>query len=250
MTTICPKVATLDFTHESLYNYRAPGEYPGSSLVFYNTTDTDAKEEGWFDYFDQPSKNAQRLVVTSAYLRKPSVHPDAQEANCGKGWNCTYTIDFDGPGYKCDEIANSSQQVQLDDPMPINMSQIAPEGDFVYKASLDLDDYVRPQIDSIDGHPKQKSPYPAELGVFTSEPVIWIGYAINTSIPYEDDSRFREKWGNVHEPKIIKCVLHHTKYSFDMDFKARAQVAKRKSREFGDTLIDTKAVQDLNEPDK
>lgn len=65
-------VASLNFTHESLNDFRGTVSFPGASLIFLNTTDPKAETAGFFDYYDQPSKYARRLTVTAAYLRKPS----------------------------------------------------------------------------------------------------------------------------------------------------------------------------------
>ena len=64
--------ASLNFTHESLNDFRGVVSFPGASLIFFNTTDPKGETKGFFDYYDQPSKYARRLTVTAAYLRKPS----------------------------------------------------------------------------------------------------------------------------------------------------------------------------------
>jgi hypothetical protein len=239
--TTCSSVASLNFTHESSYNFREDSPYPGYSLAFYNSTDVSATQEGWFDYYDQPSKNARRLAVTAAYLKKPASFPDASLDSCGQGWNCTYDISFQAPGYKCEEIANSSYPVPDDKNAPFNTSVLAPVGSSLYKAAVDLNDYANPQIDTgDDGMPKEGPPYPDLLGVFQSEPVLWIGYAINqTDKPYPDGDPFKEKWKTVHEPKIFKCVSYFTNYTFEMRYNDTNQITSRKERKFLEPLVDT-----------
>ncbi|KAF2265818.1 hypothetical protein CC78DRAFT_176879 [Lojkania enalia] len=246
--TQCPAVAALNFTHESLYNFRNESNYPGSSLVYYNTTDVRSKEEGWFDYYDQPSKNARRLTVTSAYLRKPAVFPNASVDSCGEAWNCTYSIGFQAPGYQCSEIANSSSPIPASEAIPFNLSILAPLGNYTYYSSVDLGDYVNPQVESNNGMPIQGPPYPETLGVFQAEPVLWIGYTINTTKPYEPSSPYRERWYNVHEPKIFKCILHHTNYIFEMKYNESVQSAQRTAREFLKPVVDT-TVAPIGSPD-
>lgn len=245
--TTCPSVASLNFEHESTYDFRHDNPYPGFSLAFYNTTDKTATTEGWFDYYDQPSKNARRLAVTSVYLRKPATYTNASLDSCDQGWNCTYTISFQGPGYKCDEVANSSNPVSADITAPFNLSSIAPEGKALYKAVVDMDDYANPQIDTKDGVPTQKPPYPDTLGVFQSEPVLWIGYAINTTMPYDASSPYAKTWKNVHEPKIFKCTAYHTNYTFEMKYEDSMQIATRKARDFVRPLVDTTITPNLGE---
>ncbi|KAF2473882.1 uncharacterized protein BDR25DRAFT_301962 [Lindgomyces ingoldianus] len=241
--TQCPAVASLNFTHESSFNFRNESNFPGSSIIYYNTTDTTGKMPGFFDYYDQPSKNARRLTVTSVYLKKPATYPNASIDSCGEGWNCEYSISFQGPGYKCDEIANSSNpntQEIIAGGAPFNISTLAPKGEFLYYSSVDIGDYASPQVDTKDdGTPAQGPPYPDSLGVFESEPVLWIGYARNTSTPYDRSTELGKKWGNVHEASILKCVAHHTKYTFDIQFNETIQSATRKSRNFIAPIVDT-----------
>ncbi|KAF2645611.1 hypothetical protein P280DRAFT_495422 [Massarina eburnea CBS 473.64] len=239
----CASVATLNFTREAKYDFRKEDSYAGASLAFWNTTDVKGETPGFFDYYDQPSKNGKRLAVTSIYLNKPATNPSASLNSCGERWNCTYDLTFEAPGYKCDDVASSSKPDAGD--APFNLSIMAPQGDMTYYASTDLNDYVSPQIDTgTNGEPKQKPPYPGELGVFQSEPVLWIGYSIKTSEPYDKDSPYREKWGNVHEPKIFKCVAHHTNYTFEMRYNDTQQSHKLKKRDFLYPVVDTQISPD------
>ncbi|KAF2708845.1 hypothetical protein K504DRAFT_477276 [Pleomassaria siparia CBS 279.74] len=231
-------VASFNFGHESLYDFRNISSFPGASLVFYNTTDTKGQEDDFFDYYDQPSKNARRLTVTAAYLRKPATWPQASNASCGAGYNCTYTIDLEAPGYKCEDPSPT-------DVPAFNLSVLAPEGENVYYSNVDVGDYLFPQIETgPDGTPVDGPPYNDSLGVFSSEPVLWIGYSLNTSTPYdpEKEKEKYETWGNVHEPKIFKCVLHYTKYKFEMKYEEALQSTRLKSREFISPLIDNDSV--------
>ncbi|KAF2873299.1 hypothetical protein BDV95DRAFT_516925 [Massariosphaeria phaeospora] len=233
----CPSVAALNFTREETFNFRNKQNFLGSSLTFLNTTDIKAEKEGWFDYYDQPSKLARRLAITSAYLGKPATHPNASVNACGQGWNCTYVIEFKGPGYKCDEIANNS--FPLNEAAPFNLSIIAPQGDNLYYSEVGRGDYKSPQIDSKDGMPIQDPPYPDSLGVFESEPILWVGYATNTTIPYEKGSPQAEKWVNRQEPKMFKCTLYHTVYAFRMSYNDSLQAATRIRRDFLKPIVDT-----------
>ncbi|ORY16789.1 hypothetical protein BCR34DRAFT_475712 [Clohesyomyces aquaticus] len=240
--TTCPSVASLNFTHESLYNFRKEGEFPGSSLAYYNTTDG-AGGDGYFDYYDQPSKNAKRLTVTSVYLQKPAMYPNASLNSCGEGYNCEYSITFTGPGYKCDEVANSSNpntENIIANGAPFNISALAPQGEYVYLGVTDIGDYASPQVPTKDnGEPQEGPPYPEMLGVFQIEPVLWIGFSRNTTTPYDPNSAQGKKWKNVHEPKIIQCVAHHTEYRFIIKFNETIQQATRVSRIFVSPVVDT-----------
>jgi hypothetical protein len=163
--------------------------------------------------------------------------------SCGERWNCTYEIKFQAPGYKCDEIASSSQPDA--GPAPFNLSKLAPEGTNIYYADVSTKDYRRPQVDTDDrGVPVKGPPYSDLLGVFQSEPVLWIGHSAKTSKPYDKSSPYAAKWETVHEPKIFKCVSHHTDYTFQMKYNDTVQTHTRKARDFIEPLVDTTALRD------
>ena len=166
------------------------------SLNFYNTTEPAEEErrdgtkysettESFFDYYDQPSKNARRLAFSSVYMQKPQPRENASTVFCGSGWNCTYTISFVGPGYQCDDVDETNG---FD--APFTLAELAPNGSLVYAAEVDQGDYS--YQDPANGT--------ESLGVFKNEPNLWIGYAINTSklYSYDEDSDYKAKWGNVH----------------------------------------------------
>jgi hypothetical protein len=235
VTAQCPAVANLDFSRESNFNFRVvdENEIRRNAMSYYNTTDLAGKKEGYFDYYDQPSKNVRRLAISAAYLRRPQPREFAALNFCGQGWNCTYDINFEGPGYKCDDITDSPPANA-----PFKLSQIAPKGNFTYIAEVDQDDYKSSQIDTLDGTPRQPPPYPALLGAFTSEPVLWIGYANKSNDSYPADSPFSKKWGVVYTPKMFKCVMHHTNYTFEMNYRP-TQTARLKQRDFLTPVVDT-----------
>jgi hypothetical protein len=236
----CPKVATLDFGHEARFDFRNENQYPGSSLIYYNTTDVTGKQPGFFDYYDQPSKIANRLSITAAYLKKPVQDELASVNNCGKGWNCTYEVNFEGPSYKCEEVANSSltdaEHLHASG-APFNLTALAPEGSFVYIANVDIGDYASPQTATNDkGEPLEITP---NLGVFQTEPVLWIGYSVNTSEMYEPSSPYFAKWGNVHIPRIFRCEAYHTNYSAKVDYTDVIQTASITNRTFISPIVST-----------
>lgn len=230
---ICPAVATLNLTREAVFNFREEQQSNsrGNSLIYYNTTDPTGLQEGYFDYYDQPSKIARRLAFSSAYLKKAQPRERAAATFCGTGYNCTYSVNFLAPGYKCDDVSDA-----VPSDAPFTIDQIAPQGDFIYHAEVDQGEYRRPQAPTTEGIPDPG--YPASLGVFDNEPVLWIGYAENTSTKYPDSSTYAQKWIWVHEPKMFKCVMHHTNYTFEMRYRP-TQNATLKKREFLVPLINT-----------
>ncbi|KAF1945247.1 hypothetical protein EJ02DRAFT_61132 [Clathrospora elynae] len=224
--TTCFDVANLNFAHESSYNFRDTSENHGISVSYYNTTDLAGKSEGYFDYYDQPSKNARRLAFSAAYLKSPQPRKGAAVTFCGDVWNCTYTINFQGPGYKCDDISDSDIPEA-----PFKLDQIAPNGNFTYLAEVDQGTY------GVQNAPLEP-PYPDSLGVLESEPILWIGYAHKTTELYGDDDPKAKKWKYIHVPKMFKCVMYHTNYTYEMQYTP-SQAAILNERDFLRPLIDT-----------
>ncbi|KAF2451460.1 hypothetical protein P171DRAFT_425961 [Karstenula rhodostoma CBS 690.94] len=236
-STLCPQVATLNFAKEAEFDFRGEGSYAGSSLVYYNTTNFEG-EGDYFDYYDRPSQNAKRLVFASMYLKEPAVGTNASINSCGEGFNCTYEINFEAPGYKCDLYADSTHADAGD--TPFSMDVLAPKGDNLYFAVVDQGDYKMPQTETGAHGIPIKKPFPESLGVFDVEPTLWIGYVINTRRPWPADAPEEYKrWGTVHEPKLVQCVAYHTNYTFKIDYLNSKQNYTRIQRDFLRPIVDT-----------
>ncbi|CAE7200234.1 hypothetical protein PTTW11_08612 [Pyrenophora teres f. teres] len=231
MNATC-SVANLNFAKETTHDFRDKTVAGLKSLNFYNTTDPLGKKPGYFDYYDQPSKTARRLAFSSVYMQKPQPRENASSIFCGDGWNCTYPITFMGPGYKCDDVQDPKAENA-----PFTLDQLAPTGNLTYLADVDQGNYGY-QDPAIEGD---------ELGVMKSEPNLWIGYAINTSQPYDDDSPHKAKWEYIHTPKMFKCVMQHTNYTFQMSYSPR-QTANRTQRTFLRPVIATTVKWDTQDP--
>jgi hypothetical protein len=105
--TTCPSVRTLNFTPETVNDWRKPKKILGRyelSLSFWNTTNTtntNPNDPNFFDYYTGPSQPIQQVATLSAYLQRTVGRENASVDICGAGWNCSFTISFTGPGYKC-----------------------------------------------------------------------------------------------------------------------------------------------------
>ncbi|KAJ4301677.1 hypothetical protein N0V90_003770 [Kalmusia sp. IMI 367209] len=238
----CPEVPTVNFTREEYYDFRHENDYAGSSLVYYNTTNFKG-EEGYFDYYDRPSQNAKRLAFASMYLKEAPVGVNASINSCGDRFNCTYEINFEAPGYKCDLVADSNHPDAGDAPFGLDM--LAPQREYIYYAVVDQGDYKMPQTQTGQYGIPIHEPYPESLGVFDAEPILWIGYAIKTTETYKaDDPQKYRDWGVVHEPKIYKCVAYNTNYTFELTYTDTRQEYKRKQRDFLKPIVDTTLTPD------
>jgi hypothetical protein len=238
-STTCPVVATLDFSQEGLYNYRETVQFPGFSLAYYNTT-SGAAAPGYFDYYDQPSKINRRLTTLAVYSKQAVSNDTISSTACGVGWNCTYYIRFTGPGYKCEEIANSEDSpssVIYPSGSPFNTSILAPIGDMIYYSSVDIGDYPDPQVPedynvTIDHHPP-------DLGTFKAEPVLWVGYTVNTTNPISPTSVFANRWKFELVSHIFKCEHYEVNYTVHMNYSEGHQYATFTERNWLAPLVNT-----------
>jgi hypothetical protein len=214
----------------------------GISLAYYNTTDPSGASPGFFDYFDQPSKNVVRITSISANMNKAVEKEGANIQACGAAnMNCTYAITFKGPGYRCNELAsgvgsNTSELAAIG--APFNTSSLAPEGVNIYKAVADLGEYAPVQT-LTDDHGVPIPPYPDDLGVLKTEPVLWIGHSIDTGNTLPSGSPFAERWSTEHIPKIFSCVHYETSYHALFNYSGGQQQVTVESREFLAPIINT-----------
>jgi hypothetical protein len=226
--TIDMVVPTLDFSGESTKDWRHPVPFADGdnkrSMMYYNTTDKSATAPGWFDYYDQPSAELRRIALLLAYSKMdhPNIKQGARQDVCGGSYNCTYEQSFTGPGYQCEEVTTSINDTDRLEELgaPFNMSILVPHGRYVYYADVNNGDYARPQSPNL-----QKGPGgvplgdpPADMGVFKYEPLIWIGYAVNSMKELSQNDPSATNWTHRYDPHIIRCAHMETKYTVQWDY--------------------------------
>ncbi|KAF2686205.1 hypothetical protein K458DRAFT_441784 [Lentithecium fluviatile CBS 122367] len=219
-------VPNLNFSMESYADWRTPIQMADGTkkrqLMFYNTTDMKQEEEGWFDYFDQPSSDLTRVSLMTAYslVDHPLNRPDARIKSCGGNYNCTYTASFVGPGYKCEMVANGPEDdaklAELG--APFNTSELIPRGQHVYLSDVDKGEYNKPQYDQLGEGGKPNGTIPDGLGVFKAEPVLWIGYSINSTVKLAPDDPLAKNWTARYDPHIFRCIHYETKYTIKYNY--------------------------------
>jgi hypothetical protein len=251
----CSGVRTLNFEAEKDKNWRNSdfiNGYPGLSLSVWNTT-MDAPttftpfNDTWFDYWDSSSTQLDLVATRSALAGDVVARPDVAADTCGVGWNCSYTISFVAPGYKCTEIARGrildQAQLSRDHGVPFNASDLMPTGDYGYIASTTIGDYARPQIDAgAAGIPLDGPPFPRNLGAFRTEPVLWIGHAVPTGEGPPPTSRNEPGFDTAFEASIIRCDHYLTNYNVYFNHTFSSQVTTVVSREFLHPIINTTFV--------
>ena len=219
-------VPTLNFTHESYQDWRLPVFMPdGSSkrsVMYYNTTDIAGKAPGWFDYYDQPSSDLTRIALMTAYsMKDQSLNRENARLNaCGGNYNCTYTTDFLGPGYKCDALAKGvgDNDKLAEAGAPFDTSYLVPEGKNVYFSEVDLGEFERPQVGNLSAGGVPIGHVADDFGVFKAEPVLWIGFSINSTERLPTDSPFIKSWDYRYDPYVFRCEHYETKYTVKFNY--------------------------------
>ncbi|KAF1842882.1 uncharacterized protein K460DRAFT_378163 [Cucurbitaria berberidis CBS 394.84] len=251
--TINRMVPTINFKSESNKDWRNPVKMADGSnrrsVMFYNTTDKSGTQPGWFDYYDQPSAELRRIALLLAYsnMDRPNIQQGARQQICGGSnnggaFNCSYEQTFVGPGYQCSEVASGYGDTgRLKEyGAPFNMSELAPEGRYVYYSEVDQGAYVRPQAGTFlkgPGGIPVGDPDPS-LGVFKSEPVLWVGYSVNSTEPLSKDDPLATNWTHRYDPAIIRCVHMETKYTVRWDYIEPSFLSTAK-REYLAPIVDT-----------
>jgi len=242
-------VPTINFTAETNKNWRNPVKLADGSnkrsVMYYNTTNRDATAPGLFDYYDQPSAELKRVALLLAYnnMNHPNAKRNARQGACGDEWDCTYEQTFTAPGYQCMEVAKG-----INDPgrlaefgAPFDTSILAPTGKLAYIANVDHGAYAQPQMGGNfekgpGGYPNGTPP--DDLGVFKSEPVLWLGLSYNTTVPVREGDPLAMNWTHYYQPRIVRCVHMETEYTVEWDWKG-SHFMSMVSRKYLQPIVDT-----------
>ncbi|KAK8018330.1 hypothetical protein PG991_007520 [Apiospora marii] len=256
--TNCSGIRTLNFSQEMTEDWRNATRINGligTSLTNWNTTknpNIPDNAENWFDYYTSASKQFSQVATLSTFSHQVMTANNASWEICGNGWNCTYTVNFTAPGYKCTELTNGtgSKPKQLGENIaPFGMEVLLPEGDNSYYVHATQGDYSGMQYKNVstggmpigvDGKLIPNKDLPPNLGTFRTEPILWIGYSVwkdqNTNPP---NNRTEPGWNESFVPKIFACEHYVTDYVVDFKFDSKEQTATVKNRDFRHPIIDT-----------
>ncbi|KAH8666824.1 hypothetical protein BX600DRAFT_511720 [Xylariales sp. PMI_506] len=254
----CPGIRTLNFTGEADENWRDPtvidGLY-GTSVNLWNATMSDPSNQYYFDYWTETSPQFKAVAQLGILSMQPMQPKGAGLSICGSGWNCSYTVNFTAPGYKCTELANgidSSVQNLGENIPPFNTSILLPEGNYSYYASTDLGDYSSTQLQDVGlgGMPNSAPPFPADLGAFRTEPIVWVGYselADGSQTPPTD--RTQSNWNQAYIPKIFACENYMTAYTVKFIFAGQDATVNITQREYLSPVVNTTYLPGVNADD-
>ncbi|KAI5458677.1 hypothetical protein BGZ63DRAFT_362038 [Mariannaea sp. PMI_226] len=257
-SVFCPEARTLNFSREEFLDWRhglAINDIHAHSLSLFNTTTYPPERQNpeSFDYYHGASTATKALVQRSMLLGQAVVRENAAREVCTVSWNCSYVVDFVGPGYKCSELASgvrSKPRKLGNSTPPFGTDIIVPEGNFSYHAVTDGGEYADQQIDSGPGGiPLMKQPYPKNLGAFRTEPVIWIGYAtVGNYSKLQPPNRSSKGWYDAYTPKIIGCEHWEVGYKVEFNYTNGLQSYKIKHREYIGRVINTTYIPNPHNP--
>ncbi|CAG7556340.1 unnamed protein product [Fusarium equiseti] len=260
---LCPNIQTLNFSNEKWVYWRDSVRIQNQFLMsvsIWNSTTTAGgniteHNTDHFDYYHGGSTQwADMIALRVVLANEPLFRRESGSEICSEGWNCSYVLSFVAPGYKCEELAigaDSKVRDLGDATPPFNTSVLAPIGNMTYYARLDIGDYEKPQAISYPGgRPKQKPPYPKNLGAFRTEPIMWIGYCTveDYSKPQPPEPGIGD-WYKAYTPVIFGCEHYEVNYTVQFDWVGERQAHKVLRREYLRKVVNTTFSSKLD-PDK
>ncbi|KAI5859249.1 hypothetical protein GGS23DRAFT_586298 [Durotheca rogersii] len=252
--TTCLGIRTLNFAREEFEEWRAPTKIDGLnglSISLWNTTAYDTTSPNWFDYYTGATNSLIRVMTQAAFkgqaVSKMGINVDI----CGTGWNCTYTVNFTAPAYKCLEVASgvSSGILALGEQTPpqgFSTRLLVPEGDYSYYAYSGGGEYSPIQMKEMmdGGIPVADPPFPEALGSFRTEPVLWVGFSVRTepdkAIPA---NRSMPGWNDAFIPKVVACEHYETDYTVMFNLTGGQQYINVTERKFLNRVMETTWIQ-------
>ncbi|KAI1880512.1 hypothetical protein JX265_000752 [Neoarthrinium moseri] len=249
--TLCPGVRTLNFSGDELEDFRKPTTIDGLfglAINYWNSTSINQSAPEWYDYYTGPSDLFQATASLGIFSHQVIGAKNSSLDICGSGWNCTYTVNFVAPGYKCTEQA-SGVGAQVRDlgahKAPFGTDVLLPAGNFSYIAYTSGGDYATAQLKDVwpGGMPKNMTPpFPPNLGVFRTEPLLWVGYAVRVNPGETPNNNTIPGWDSAFVPKIFACENYETAYTVDFKYEGQDQFTTVTKRDFLYPVLDTAFV--------
>lgn len=241
----CQSIRTINFSNEETSNFR--NQTPGSLTIgIWNTTERPEEvHSGDFDYWTAIGNQYKFLADKASYFQQAITRKDVGKEICGMSWNCSYVVEFIGPGYKCEELAagrRSKVKNLGSSEAPFATDSILPDGLYSYIAVTDQGDYSQQQMrrTTVGGAPLQNRPYPKNLGAFRTEPILWIGYtSLNDPMKTPPRNDTEEGWYDAFTPTIFGCEHYEIRYTVGFNNTSGVQTHEVKRRQFLRKIIDT-----------
>ncbi|KAI1070290.1 hypothetical protein LB507_010327 [Fusarium sp. FIESC RH6] len=257
----CPNVRTLNFSNEKRFFWRDYDEEDPKNLKslskIWNTTaegETINKDDpDEFDYWTYPAWVLDKVIAPRVALEnKPLVRNVSGAELCSHGWNCSYILNLTAPGYQCETLTsgvNSEVRNMGNATPPVDMTSLAPKGNWSYFAATKFGEYTYQIASDTRRRPKQRPPYPKNLGAFRTEPIMWIGYCTVEDYSKEQSSMpGKEGWQKAYKPFLLGCEHWEVNYTIQFDWVGETQSHKVLQRRYLRKVVDTTLVSD-RDPD-
>lgn len=230
--TQCPSIRTLNFELEGNNDWNFP-QYPVNQsrslmgLSSWNATRVvrNYSDPNFFDYWTSSSAQFQTVASSSLWGQKALVYEKAATEICGSGWNCSSTVSFVAPGYKCEELARG----RGDEIKPLNgqlppftMDDLVPKGKNTYLAHATEGAYP-PQIlgdVSPGGMPPANYTIPKNFATFRTDPIIWLGYSSAKDLISKPPNSTNSTYSTYYTPIVFGCTHYRTRYKVKFNWYA------------------------------
>ncbi|EQB54677.1 hypothetical protein CGLO_05454 [Colletotrichum gloeosporioides Cg-14] len=254
---MCPGVPTLNFSFEADFHGGDGMKIFGVQQVSLNLWDTKSENSSEFpsDYiytWNGRSDLSTQYFEMAMKLNRSLTYFDDNFIVCERGWNCTIEVQFEGPAYKCQQIARGVgakvgglRQESGEVESPISFEMLAPTGNYSWIGHPGLGDYALPQMNPNWTRDRERdTPIPKNMGAFRTEPVVWIGYSeyINSTIPPDTERSGTEYNPDAWEPVLIACEHYEAVYTAELRYIDGSQVHRIKSRKLIAPIINTTFV--------
>ncbi|KAK3995259.1 hypothetical protein QBC44DRAFT_320751 [Cladorrhinum sp. PSN332] len=201
-TTTCHNASTLNFNLENGFGIwrREPGVNKQGMSFWDNWVGPQTA------FYNQPSMDSRRIFQL-AMLSKEPLQPSSP---CPTDSNCTYSVSFHAPSYKC-ERRDDFGGLKL-----YNKSQMAPFGNLLYASysSVQEDPVGRPLTWDIKN-------VTHETGVFDTEPTLWVSWVWNTTLattPENSTQWNTSYWRYQINTHIMECTLWNSTYNYTLEY--------------------------------
>lgn len=194
-------MSTLDFGLENGYGIedRDLG-VDKQGMSFWDTFDNTTS------FFNQPSMDSRRNFQLSLLSDQP-LQPDSP---CPTDSNCTFSLAFAAPSYKCEPRDDFGGM------RTYNLSQMAPQGDLLYASYSSFEeDFVGRPLGWNRTVPNN------DTGVFRREPSLWVAWVYNTTLPatVENSTRWNTSyWGHQLIQRVMECTFWNSTYSYNLSY--------------------------------
>ncbi|EMT74692.1 hypothetical protein ACKRZS_007771 [Fusarium odoratissimum] len=248
----CTSIRTLNFSNDAKKSWdddkRAMNEtMRGISISMFNEVMADRDSPYHFDYWLKAAPPLDSIASRVLSGGQPIQRDEVATEICGKGWDCSTTIHFLGPGYKCEQLAkgaNSTMSSFNDYETPFNLTEMIPAGNASFYSVANWGEYKTNQITVDENNkPVQKPPFPKNLGAFRTEPALWMGYVEVDDIDAQHaKNRSMKGWDQDYTPVITVCEHWETNYTVNLNYTGGRQSYEVTYRDYIQRVINTTYV--------